>query len=66
MCARAPRYHFQWCSNCEVPDAPFPKKGGKTAAWRRGGVRVRFSECLFFFDIGERRLGPDIPVRDQP
>ena len=29
---------------------------------RGGGV----SECLFFFDFGERRLGPVAPVRDQP
>ena len=27
-----------------------------------GGV----SECLFFFDFGERRVGPVIPVRAQP
>ena len=36
--------------------------------WRRGGGgrSAGLQVSLFSTDIGERRLGPDIPVRDQP
>ena len=39
---------------------------GEGGRWGGAGGAECFSECLFFFDSDERRVGPVIPVGYQP